>query len=34
VALSDRWILVGAPREAEAGNASGAAYLYDLTGGE
>lgn len=34
VALSDRWILVGAPREAEAGNAAGAAYLYDLSGGE
>ena len=34
VAMSDRWILIGAPREAEAGNAAGAAYLYDLTGGE
>lgn len=34
VALSGRWLLVGAPREAEAGNAAGAAYLYDLSGGE
>ena len=32
VAMSDRWILIGAPREAEAGNAAGAAYLYDLGG--
>lgn len=34
VALSERWILVGAPRETERGNAAGAAYLYDLGGGE
>lgn len=34
LAVSDRWLLIGAPREAEAGNAAGAAYLYDLSGGE
>jgi hypothetical protein len=32
--LSERWILIGAPRETGAGNAAGAAYLYDLSGGE
>lgn len=31
VALSSRWILIGAPREGEKGNAAGCAYLYDLS---
>jgi FG-GAP repeat len=30
VAASDRWVLIGAPREGTQGNAAGRAYLYDL----
>lgn len=31
VALSEPWILIGAPREDQAGNAAGCAYLYNLS---